>query len=187
MALVLIYWEARGVWFWVGVVLGVGNVIGILAGRMTAGSQDTEVVKLEDQERDSESYRLEDFLGSPGVRAALGAGPSLWQQVSYLEDEAFEPITAEELAGYVWLENHDGWEIGLDDDAKPYLDLDVDEEDDRVVSVLKSHPAVADAYHEDREVYRTELRGRISAEEFAALAARALVEHHNHARSGMDA
>ena len=113
----------------------------------------------------------------PGVAAALAEGPAVWHQVSYL-DEPLDPTTAEELAEYIWIDYDHTWAIGLGDEVKPYLDLDVPEEDDRVVTILKSHPAVADAYHEDREVYRVEQRGPISTEEFAELAARALVSHH---------
>jgi peptide-methionine (S)-S-oxide reductase len=47
------------------------------------------------------------------VAAALAAGPRRWQQVSYLDDTRFEPASVEELAAFVWLENHEGWSIGL--------------------------------------------------------------------------
>jgi hypothetical protein len=101
--------------------------------------------------------------------------------VSYLHDTEFEPTTGEELAAFIWIENDEGWTIGLGDEVKPYVDLDIDEADDPVISVLKAHPAVEEAFHEDREVYRIEQRRPIGTEEFAELAARALVSHHVHA------
>ena len=80
----------------------------------------------------------------------------------------------------MWIENDEGWAIGLGDEVKPYVDLDIDETHDPLISVLKAHPAVEEAFHEDREVYRVEQRQPLSTEEFAALAARALVSHHVH-------
>lgn len=97
--------------------------------------------------------------------------------MSYVYDTQLEPTTAEELAAFVWIENDEGWAIGLGDEVKPYVDLDIDEADDPVTHVLENHPAVEDAFHEDREVYRIEQRRPISTEEFAELAARALVSH----------
>ena len=100
-----------------------------------------------------------------------------------MDDTQFEPTTAEELAAFVWIEHDEEWAIGLGDEIKPYVDLDIDEADDPVISVLKNHPAVREAFHEDREVYRIEQRRPISTDEFAELAARALVSHHSHAAS----
>jgi hypothetical protein len=88
----------------------------------------------------------------PGVAAAFAAGPPLWRQVSYLDDTRFEPTTAAELAAFVWIENDQGWAIGLGDEVKPYVDLDMDEAHDPVIGVLENHPAVGEAFHEDREV-----------------------------------
>lgn len=188
VALTLIHWDERGAWFWVGVALVVLNVSGFLTSRWRAGRGDGSTVShwpgdlpLDGEGEDGQSHRLDELLSVPGVAAAFAAGPQEWRQVSYRDDTQFEPTTAEELAAFVWIENDEGWAIGLGDEVKPYVDLDIDEAEDPVISVLKAHPAVEDAFHEDREVYRIEQRRPITTEEFAELAARALVSHHVHA------
>lgn len=188
VTVVLVQWDGRGAWFWVGVALVVLNVSGLLAARSRPGRGEPPsqtdgpgaFLSLGDG-GDGQSHRLDGLLSVPGVAAAFAAGPPLWRQVSYLDDTRFEPTTAEELAAFVWIEEDDGWEIGLGDEVKPYVDLDLDEDDDPVIHVLRSHPAVAGAFHEDREVYRAEFRSPVGLHEFAALAARALVSHHVHA------
>jgi hypothetical protein len=187
LALVVVYWDERGAWFWVGVALVVLTVGGFLAGRDRADEADRPTASRVsgglplDAEGDGRSHRLDELLSLPGVTAAFAAGPPLWRQVSHLDDTRFEPTTAQELAAYIWLEHDEGWAIGLGDEVQPYLDLDIDEEDDPVVAVLRNHPAVEDAFHADREVYMVEQRRPLSTEEFAELAARALVAHHVHA------
>jgi hypothetical protein len=189
IALVVIHWDTRGAWFWVGATLVVLNLAGILAtrtqtardGERVTGSQLPGALPFDRSRDGGESHRLAELLSLPGVAAAFAAGPPLWHQVSYLHDTKVDPTTAEELAGFVWIEDDDGWAIGLDDEVKPYLDLDIEERDDPLVRVLKAHPAVEDAFHEDREVYRIQPRQPISTAEFAELAARALVSHHVHA------
>lgn len=190
VALVLVHSDERDAWFWVGAALVVLNVGGFLATRSRAGRDERSTAShwsngqpVDSQREDGQSHCLDEFLSLPGVAAAFGAGPQLWRQVSYLDDTQFEPTTAEELAAFVWIEHDEGWAIGLGDEIKPYVDLDIDEADDPVISVLKNHPAVREALHEDREVYRIEQRRPISTEEFAELAARALVSHHSHAAS----
>lgn len=174
--LVVVHWDERGSWFWVGVALFVLNVVGLLGNGAGSspriGAPDRSVAETEDQ-----SHRLVELLGEPGVAAAFAEGPQEWRQVSYLEDP-LEPITVEELAEHVWIEHHDGWEIGLGEELKPYLDLDVEESDDPMVAVLLADPRIVDAYHEDREVYRIEARRTVSIEELAPLVARGLVAHH---------
>ena len=172
VALILIHRDERGAWFWVGVALLVLNLLGFLAAR-SRGARGGD-----GEREDARSHRLEELLSLPGVAAAFAAGPELWRQVSYLDDTQFEPTTAAELAAFVWIEDDQGWTIGLGDEVKPYVDLDIDEADDPVIRVLEAHPAVAEAVHEDRELYRIEQRQPISTEEFAELAARALVSHH---------
>ena len=171
VGLVVIHWDTRGAWFWVGVALVVLNVAGLATRSRTVAAPAQE---------EGGSYRLAELLFVPGVAAALATGPELWRQVSYLDDPPLEPMPARELAAYVWVADHGDWTIGLGDELKPYLDLDLDEAEDPVIGVLRAHPAVADAWHEDREVYRVETRRRISTEDFAELAARALVSHHVH-------
>lgn len=192
LGLVAIHWDDRGPWFWVGVALVMLNVAGLLAAgsrahqRAEVGFGHPPATSQPQQGReDGESHRLDELLTVPGVAAAFAAGPRLWQQVSYLDEMPLEPMTPEELATFVWLENDDGdWAIGLADEVKPYLDLDVDEEDDPIIGVLRTHAAVQEAYHEDREVYRVEQRRPMGTEEFAELAARALVSHHSAMAAG---
>ena len=182
--LVVTHWDARTGWFWVGVVLLVLNVVGLLAARpgasrapsTTAGPATSPV-----PHEDGVSHRLADLLGVPGVAAALADGPQRWRQVSHLDGDARRPLSPVELAAYVWIEDHGGWAIAVGDEVEPYVDLDLDEASDPVISVLRAHPAVADAVHEDREVYRVVQHRDLSTEEFAELAARALVAHHLHA------
>jgi hypothetical protein len=188
VALVVIHRDERGAWFWVGLALVVLNVGGFLttSSRADRGERSTASHCPGDLALDSacegrQSHRLDELLSLPVVAAAFATGPRLWRQVSYLDDTQFEPTTAEELAAFVWIENDEGWAIGLGDELKPYVDLDIDEAVDPVITVLKNHPAVSDAFHEDREVYRIEQRRPISTEEFAELAAWALVSHHMHA------
>ena len=177
LALVVVHLEDRGAWFWVGVALTLLNLAGILAARSRTGMPAGG--RVEEREPGG-SHTLGELLTLPGVATALAAGPPVWQQVSYLDDP-LGPMPVAELAEHIWIEDHDGWGIGLGDEVKPFLDLDLDEDDDPIIGVLRAHPAVADAYHEDREVYRVEQRRPIGAEEFAELAARALVSHHLHA------
>jgi hypothetical protein len=180
VGLVVVHWNDRGGWFWVGVALTVLNLLGIWSARSRAAR--AEGVGETGVGDEGGSHRLAELTWVPGVAAALAEGPPAWEQVSYLDDPLgpLEPMSVEELARYVWLERDHGWAIGLGDEMKPYLDLDLPEEDDPIVRVLKEHPAVEDAYHEDREVYRVEHRRPIPTEEFAELAARALVSHHVH-------
>jgi len=189
VALIVIHSDARDGWFWVGVAVVVLNVVGFLTtrshgdggGEPVTGPQMLGDVYVDRPDADGESHRLSELITLPGVAAAFALGPQLWRQVSYLDDTQFDPTTPDELAAFMWIEKDEGWAIGLGDEVKPYVDLDIDEADDPVISVLEAHPAVEDAFHEDREVYRIVQRQPISTEEFAELAARALVAHHVHA------
>ena len=175
-ALVVIHADERGRWFWVGLALVVLNVGGFLSRRLRA---DQGAPSAGHGDESEQSHLLAELLSLPGVAAALADGPRVWRQVSHLDATAFEPTPAEELAEFVWLEQDDeGWTIALGDEVKPYVDLDMDEAVDPVISVLESHPAVERAVHEDREVYRIEQRRALSTTEVAELTARALVSHH---------
>ena len=176
VALVFIHRDERGAWFWVGVALVVLNVSGFLATRSRSGRDERSTAShgpgdlaLDSQREGRQSHRLDELMSLPGVAAAFATGPPLWRQVSYLDDTQFEPTTAEALSAFVWIENDEGWSIGLGDEiTKPVRrPRDVGEADDPVISVLMNHPAVRDAFHEDREVYRIEQRRPISIEEFA--------------------
>lgn len=192
LALIVRYWDDRGGWFWFGVVLLVLNTLGLLAARAGGdvaggdradgggavarsgpGVQPSPAPELEGADR-----RLSELLDLPGVAAALAAGPPQWRQVSYLDDPV-GPAPVDELAAYVWLSrDDDDWELAVGDEVKPYVDLDVDEEGDPVLGVLLGHPAIDSAWHEDREVYRATASAPMTLEDFATLAARALVAHH---------
>ena len=119
----------------------------------------------------------------PEVVAAFEAGPAEWCQVSGLNNQRFDPVPWRFIAEHVWLGFDEDWTIALEDEVKPFVDLDLDPDDDPVLTVLKGHPAISDAWHEDREVYGVDCRGDITVVEFAELVARALVVHHVQARS----
>lgn len=176
MALIVRYWDERGGLFWLGTALLALNVVGLLASR--AADVETRA--------ESEAQRLSDLLHVPGVAAAFAAGPRHWRQVSYL-DEPMDPAAVDELAGFMWVEKDDGWTLAVEDEVKPYVDLDVEEARDPVLRVLEAHPAIGSAWHEDREVYRAMASRRITLEDFAALAARAVVAHHLEAVHRLDA
>lgn len=184
LTLVVTHQDDRDPWFWVGVGLTVLNVVGFVrarsSGPLPADDHPADGQPEDGHPEDGRSHRLAELVSVPGVAAAFAEGPPVWQQVSYLDDP-LGPAPVEELMEFVWVENHDGWEIGLGDELKPYLDLDLDETDDPVIEVLRAHPGVEDAYHEDREVYRIEERRPLGTEEVAELCARALVAHHVHA------
>ena len=182
VSLVVIHWDRESAWFWVGVVLVVLNVLGILgAWSRGAGARD---VRSAHGSGSAQSCRLDEWLPLPGVVTALAGGPQRWRQVSYRGDDHIEPARAWDLAHFVWLEHDgEGWEIGLGEEVKPYLDLDIDEADDPIIAVLVAHPSVEDAFHEDREVYVVTLREPLDTPDFAVLVAQALVAHHVHAAS----
>jgi hypothetical protein len=188
ISLVVVHWSERDVWFWLGLTALVLNLLGWVVNRSSLGTgldgqapaQGQSLLRGPSTDGESFEYSLAELFKFPGVVAAFKAGPHLWRQVSYL-DESFDPASPYELAEFMWIENDGEWAIGLGDEVKPFLDLDVDETDDPLLDVLRSHPFVKDAYHEDREVYRIEQRQRISTEVFAELAARALVAHHTSA------
>src|SRR5680860_488058 len=81
VALIIIYWDERGAWFWLGVALVVLNLIGLLSARSQAtrggeqltGSQTLGDLPLDRQREDGPSHRLEELLSLPGVAAAFAA------------------------------------------------------------------------------------------------------------------
>ncbi len=190
--------DERGSMFWVGVVLFVINALGLVFMLRTPApasvpfDASARVVDADDEdERDDEGedgridVRLADLLDDPIVAAAVAEVPTEWAQVSYLEDD-LGVASFSELAEEIYVEvDADGWVLAVGDDLKPYLDLDMDEDDDPIVRALRDQPWVASAYHEDREVYRAEVLDGAqtpSVPEFAALAVRALVAHHRAAQ-----
>lgn len=173
--LVIAYADERSGWFWLGLVLVVLNVAGMVAaGRSWA----RDVPAVPDQpDPDASSVRLAQLLDDQTVMSAWATAPPEWTQVAYLDDPAgpLAPAPADDVANYVWLAR-DGldWQIAVGDEVKPYLDLDAADAEDPVLRVLRSHPAVVEAWHEDREVYVVRPSHELPLERIARLAARAL-------------
>lgn len=170
-------------WFWIGLVLVVLNLAGLVGQRRSAALSDvpapraSAVFEGADSEQEGVETRLVDLLDDPAVASAWAAAPEQWQQVAYLDDpeEAIGPVSAEELAEYVWLAREGlEWQISVGDEVKPYLDLDAPEDRDPILRVLRAHLAVADAWHEDREVYVVRSAHELALDWFAPLAAGAL-------------
>lgn len=176
VTLVVRGWEERGGFFWVGVALLLLNIAGYAASRRAAEEGTGPAAP-----PDGRPHRLVELRHLPAVAAALAAAPPRWQQVSCPE-EAFGPFDLDEVLAHVWLEP-DGadWLVAVDDELKPYLDLDVDERGDPALRTFLAHPSVAAAWHEDREVYRVETARGVGLEELGALAVHALAAHHGDA------
>ncbi|MGN6245921.1 MAG: hypothetical protein ACTHQ3_19905 [Motilibacteraceae bacterium] len=66
----------------------------------------------------------------------------------------------------------------MGDELKPLVDLDADEDADPIIAALKTHPAVTEADHPDREVYLFLVSAPLTLDEAAALSIRALVAGH---------
>ncbi|WP_323793992.1 hypothetical protein [Nocardioides sp.] len=187
VALVVTEVGERGAFFWLGIAIVVLNGIGLVA-MVLAGSGPavvaTERPERPEPAREEVDVTLAELRDLPSVAQALAAAPPQWRQVTYFDD-AFDPTDLPWLADYVWLTTEDdGWGLGLGDEVKPYVDLDMDESDDPVLTVFTADPRVATAYHEDREVYRVETGTPMTTEEFAVLAIEALSAHHLRAAGG---
>ena len=190
-ALLAVHWSDRGIWFWGGATLFVLNLVGLARSRANGSASESGAPSLGPEAtpltRAGEPHDgTEVILGHldvPGVVAAFEEGPDDWVQVSYLEDEQMESVSWWFIAENVWLEFNGHWSMGLGDEVKPYLDLDMDPEVDPILSVLRGHAAVQDAWHEDREVYAIEQRAPITVRDFGVLVARALVAHQRFVRS----
>lgn len=173
--LVIAYADERGTWFWVGLLLVVLNVTGLVAQVRSRARAAQPVQPAPDL--DADSVRLVDVLGDPAVVSAWATAPDHWAQVAYLDDPSgpHEPASAAGLAAFVWLvRDGEEWQVAVGDEVKPYLDLDAAEDEDAILAVLRSHPAVAEAWHEDREVYVVRPHHSLPLDRFARLAARAL-------------
>lgn len=190
-ALLAVHWSDRGTWFWVGATLFVLNLLGLAHRRANGSASDSgpptpgpkAMAPTRAREPHDGTAVILAHLDVPEIVAAFEEGPDDWVQVSYLEDEQLGSVSWRFIAEYVWLEFDGHWSIGLGDEVKPYLDLDMDPDDDPVVSVLRTHSAVRDAWHEDREVYAIEQCAPIAVRDFGELAARALVAHQRYVRS----
>lgn len=165
-------------WFWAGLVLAVLNVIGLVGESRSRRRADPPAPPPRPMGGTGDvDVRLADLLADPAVASAWGTAPEQWQQVAHLDapGSLIGAVAASELAELVWL-SHEGeeWHIGLGGEVEPYVDLDADEAFDPVLRILRAHPAVADAWHEDREVYVVQPRYEIALDRFARLAALAL-------------
>lgn len=164
-------------WFWAGLVLLVMNAVSLVA-QVRARSRQPRGP----EPREGDDVRLADLLTDHSVAVAWATAPEWWEQVAHLEED-LGPVFARELAEFVWITvDGDEWSIGLGDEVKPYVDLDAPEDRDAVLTVLRAHPAVAEAWHEDRELYVVRTALPLEQDRFARLAARALASGHNEAR-----
>lgn len=189
-ALLAVHWSDRGTWFWVGATLFALNLLGLAASMANGSASDSgtslgpepmALIRASEPQDGTEVILAQ--LDLPEVAAAFEEGPDDWVQVSYLDDEQLESVSWRFIAEHVWLEFDGQWSIGLGDEVKPYLDLDMDPDEDPVLSVLRTHSAVGNAWHEDREVYAIEQRAPMTVRDFAELVARALVAHQRYVRS----
>ena len=189
-ALVAVHWSDRGPWFWVGATLLVLNLVGLAHGSANGSASEsgarTPGLEAKASTRAREPHDVTEVilghLDLPEVVAAFEEGPDEWVQVSHL-DHQLESVSWRFIAENVWLELDGQWSIGLGEEVKPYLDLDMDPESDPIVSTLRTHPAVRDAWHEDREVYVIEQGAPMPVRDVGVLVARALVAHQRFVRS----
>ena len=192
LLVVLVANAADGDWTWVALAgaLLVLNVVG-LGVQLRARARPAAVGPTPPLPRQDDGVMVGTTLAAlapqvPEVAAAWAEGPQTWEQVSLLE-EVTEPWPAAEVLEHVYVES-DGetWRVAVEDDIFSLVDLDMPEEEDPLLATLRSHPAVADAWHADREVYEAELGAPLELPGFAALAARGLVAHHLLARQRRD-
>lgn len=128
-----------------------------------------------------EEFTLAEVQTEPEVAAALEQAPALWRNCVF-SDEATGKLESaslprQELVGYVWLNSEDGtWTLALGEECFSLLDLDSD--DDPVLATLRDHADVADAYHEDREVFVFSTTRNLTAAEATVLAVQALTAGH---------
>ena len=175
--LVIAYADERSTWFWAGIVLTVLNLVGILAragSSSPARPRDASPLVVDP---DTTSARLSELLDDPSVASAWATAPPEWVQVAYLDDPAgpLGPVPARGLADFVWLAREGlDWQVSVGDEVKPYLDLDAPDEGDPILRILRTHPAVVEAWHEDREVYVLRPSHELPLDRVARLAARAL-------------
>ncbi len=182
VALVLLNRDERGGFFWLGIAVIVLNGIGLAALGLARDRQSRTVEAGRELDEPVEvDVTISELRHLPEVAQALAAAPAQWRQVTYF-DHHFDATDLAWLSEYAWVTTEDGdWTLGLGDEVKPFVDLDVDEADDPALAVLAADPRVLRARHEEREVYRVETREAMTSGEFAALAIRALVAHHRQA------
>lgn len=132
-------------------------------------------------------FTLAEIRGEAPVEDALKDAPQVWRNCAYRDGEDEDPheldMPLSELVQWAWISrDEDWWEVSLADEWFAALDLDADE--DAIVATLAAHRSVAEAYHEDREVYRFRSQGAFTRIDAAALAASALLAGHQAALRG---
>lgn len=128
-----------------------------------------------------EEFTLASVGDDPRVVEAWRGAPVVWRNCSFLdeEDPSELDMPLSELVDLAWVSFDDGWwELGIADEWFPSLDLDADESQDAAVATFVAHPAVVEAYHEDREVFRFRTQGDFDRIDAAALAVAALRAGH---------
>lgn len=180
--LVIAYAGERSLFFWVGLVLVALNVAGILAqARSSRSRARPEPVRADP---DATSARLSELLHDPAVAAGWATAPAYWVRVTDPDDPdgrhdpTDDVVPAAVLARHVrvalQVAEESEWHVVVEAAAQPFLDLDATDGDDAVLGVLRAHPLVAEARHEQRGVYVVRLHRAVALDRFARLAARAL-------------
>lgn len=132
-----------------------------------------------------EEFALSDLSTDPDVAAVLERSPVLWRSCMSRDASTGElqehlSLTRQELVDLVWLDAEgDRWTMALGDELFPLLDLDND--DDFVLASLRGHADVADADHEDRELYVFTTARTLTAAQAAVLALEVLIAAHSRA------
>ena len=131
-----------------------------------------------------EEFTLAEVQTEPEVAAALEQAPALWRNCVFSDAATGKlenvSLTRQELVHYVWLNAEDGtWTLALGEEFFPLLDLDNDS--DPVLASLRDHADVADAYHEDREVFVFSTTRTLTAAEAAILVLQTLTAGHSQA------
>jgi hypothetical protein len=148
--------------------------------------QDTSVpAESWDDDEDGEEFALSELASAPQVARVVEACPAIWRNATYRDDPDVAPaeldMPLETLLDLAWLGTDDGeWRLSVSDEWKPVLDLDA--EDDVILTALSAHPLVGTAYHEDRELFIFEAP-ELDREGAAALALSALLAGHKTAVS----
>lgn len=129
-----------------------------------------------------EEFTLSDLSTEPEVATVLERSPALWRScmtgdASTGELQGHAALTRQQVVDHVWLDaEEDTWTLALGDELFPLLDLDDDR--DFVLTSLLGHADVADADHEDRELFVFTTTRPLTAAEAAALALEVLTAAH---------
>ena len=70
-----------------------------------------------------------------------------------LDDENFKFSTKEVCAGIGFDGEGGEWSLFLADSVRPVIDMEVGEDQDWILQVLRTHPSVTEAEHIDYEIY----------------------------------